>query len=238
MSTPIGQTVLVAGASSGMGRAIAAQAAAAGANLILVARRADQLAELAAELTAQHGQITVTALALDTTDAAGLSAALAGRNIDVLVNSVGTNLAARAFDTLTPESWADMINVNLTSAFNLIRAVLPGMRARKGGLIINIASTAARRADKSGAAYQAAKAGVVALNNAVMEEERENGIRLTAILPGMTNTPLLDKRPVPVSAQARAAALQPEDVAAACLFVMALPARAHVAEIMLQPSGS
>lgn len=77
----------------------------------------------------------------------------------------------------------------------------------------------------------------MALNNAVMEEERENGIRLTAILPGMTNTPLLDKRPVPVSADARAAALQPEDIAATCLFVMSLPPRAHVAEILLQPSA-
>ncbi|KGM33197.1 SDR family oxidoreductase, partial [Inquilinus limosus] len=106
------------------------------------------------------------------------------------------------------------------------------------GLIIHIASVAARRPDRSGAAYQATKAGVMALSHAVMEEERENGLRLTVILPGMTDTPLLDKRPAPVPPEARRKALQPEDVAAACLFVMALPPRAHVAEIMLQPSRS
>jgi NADP-dependent 3-hydroxy acid dehydrogenase YdfG len=131
-----------------------------------------------------------------------------------------------------------MVDANLNAAFNLTRAVVPGMRGRGQGLIIHIASVAARRPDRSGAAYQAAKAGVMALSHAVMEEERDNGLRLTVILPGMTDTPLLDKRPVPVPAETRRKALQPEDVAAACLFVMALPPRAHVAEIMLQPSRS
>ena len=129
-----------------------------------------------------------------------------------------------------------MIDTNLTAAFNLAQAVLPAMRARGRGLVINIASTAARKPDMSGAAYQAAKAGVVALTHAMMEEEWENGIRATAILPGMTDTPLLDRRPVPVAAEARAEALQPEDVAAACLFVMRLPERAHVPELIIQPS--
>lgn len=140
-----GKTVLIAGASSGMGRAIAEQAAAAGANLVLIARRADELSALAAQLAQRHPGITVDHLPLDTTDAEGLSSAVGTRSIDILVNSVGTNLTKRAFDTLTPQSWANMIDVNLTSAFNLIRAVLPGMRSRHKGLIINIASTAARR---------------------------------------------------------------------------------------------
>jgi NADP-dependent 3-hydroxy acid dehydrogenase YdfG len=113
---------------------------------------------------------------------------------------------------------------------------MPAFRAKGGGLLINIASTAARKPDRSGAAYQAAKAGVVALTHALTEEEWENGLRATAILPGMTDTPLLDKRPVPVGAEARAAALQPEDVAAACLFVMTLPPRAQVTELTIQPS--
>ena len=132
-----------------------------------------------------------------------------------------------------------MLEANLTSAFNLTRAVIPGMRARGDGLVIHISSIGrARRADRSGAAYQAAKAGVVALTHAVMEEERANGIRMTAILPGMTDTPLLDRRPTPPTSAERARALQPADIAAACLFVMQLPARAHVAEIVIQPSQS
>lgn len=238
-----GRTILVAGASSGMGRAIALQAATAGADLVLLARNTVGLTEVAAAARAIRAGIRVTTIASDAANGAALATACAAnaeavQSIDVLVNSVGTNIPDRAFDRLSDQSWAGMLDTNLTSAFNLTRIALPIMRARGAGLIIHIASTAARRADRSGAAYQAAKAGVLALTHAVMEEERDNGIRMTAILPGMTDTPLLDRRPTPVSAAARAAALQPDDVAAACLFVMQLPARAHVAEILIQPSRS
>jgi NADP-dependent 3-hydroxy acid dehydrogenase YdfG len=235
-----GRTILVAGASSGMGRATALAAAREGGSLLLLGRDAARLDAVAAELRGIAPDRPATVIAADAADAAALDAALAphAAAIDIVVNSVGTNIVGRAFGELTPASWAGMVDVNLNAAFNLTRAVVPGMRARKQGLIIHISSVAARKADRSGAAYQATKAGVVALTHAVMEEERENGLRLTAILPGMTDTPLLDKRPVPVSADSRRAALQPDDVAAACLFVMGLPARAHVAEIVLQPSRS
>jgi NADP-dependent 3-hydroxy acid dehydrogenase YdfG len=103
-------------------------------------------------------------------------------------------------------------------------------------LLINISSTAARKPDPSGAAYQATKAGVMAMTHAIMEEEWQNGIRATVILPGMTETPLLEKRPTPPTAEMRAKALQPEDIAEACMFVMALPKRAHVSELMIQPA--
>jgi NADP-dependent 3-hydroxy acid dehydrogenase YdfG len=235
-----GQTILVAGASSGMGRATALAAAREGGALLLLGRDRARLDAVAAEIRALAPDRQAVVIAADAADAAALDAALAphAAAIDIVVNSVGTNIVGRAFGELTPDSWAGMVDVNLNAAFNLTRSVVPGMRARKQGLIIHISSVAARKADRSGAAYQATKAGVVALTHAVMEEERENGLRLTAILPGMTDTPLLDKRPVPVSADSRRAALQPDDVAAACLFVMGLPARAHVAEIVLQPSRS
>jgi NADP-dependent 3-hydroxy acid dehydrogenase YdfG len=235
-----GRTILVAGASSGMGRATALAAAREGGSLLLLGRDAARLDAVAAELRGIAPDRPAIVIAADAADAAALDAALAphAAAIDIAVNSVGTNIVGRAFGELTPASWAGMVDANLNAAFNLTRALVPGMRARKQGLIIHISSVAARKADRSGAAYQATKAGVVALTHAVMEEERENGLRLTAILPGMTDTPLLDKRPVPVSADSRRAALQPDDVAAACLFVMGLPARAHVAEIVLQPSRS
>jgi NADP-dependent 3-hydroxy acid dehydrogenase YdfG len=235
-----GQTILVAGASSGMGRATALAAAREGGALLLLGRDRARLDAVAAELRGIAPDRSAVVIAADAADAAALDAALAPHagGIDIVVNSVGTNIVGRAFGELTPDSWAGMVDANLNAAFNLTRSVVPGMRARKQGLIIHISSVAARKADRSGAAYQATKAGVVALTHAVMEEERENGLRLTAILPGMTDTPLLDKRPVPVSADSRRAALQPDDVAAACLFVMGLPARAHVAEIVLQPSRS
>lgn len=232
-----GKTVLVAGASSGMGRATAIAAAEAGARLILLSRNRAALEVVEAALPGS-GEAHRIAIA-DAGDAAALGAALPDEllsEIDIAVNSVGTNLVDRAFDRLSPESWRGMVDANLTAAFNLARLLVPAFRARHGGLLINIASTAARMPDRSGAAYQATKAGVLALTHALTEEEWENGLRATVILPGMTDTPLLDKRPVPVAAEARAAALQPEDVAAACLFVMTLPSRAHVSELVIQPS--
>jgi len=236
-----GKTVFVAGASSGMGRAIARAAAGAGADLVLLARRPDALGETAAAVRKIAPDATIAEIVTDAANAAALEAALASHRpqvetVDILVNTIGTNIVRRAFGELTPESWTGMLDVNLTAAFNLTRFAVPLMRSRGGGLIIHIASTAARRADRSGAAYQAAKAGVVALTHAVMEEERVNGIRATAILPGMTDTPLLNRRPTPPTPDERARALKPEDVAAACLFVMQLPPHAHVAEILMQPS--
>lgn len=224
-----GRTVLVAGASSGMGRATALASARAGARLILLARNKAALENLQANLpVAQSPHIIVSA---DAADAAALAESLSQEilgDIDIVVNSIGTNLVERAFDRLTQDSWTGMMDTNLNAAFNLAKLVVPVFRAKGGGLLINISSTAARKPDKSGAAYQASKAGVVALTHALTEEEWDNGLRATAILPGMTDTPLLDKRPAPVTAEARAAALQPEDVAAACLFVMTIPPRAHV----------
>lgn len=231
-----GETVLIAGAGGGMGRAIAIAAAKAGADVILLGRTAASLAETAAAV----GGIKLSVVA-DASDAAALATALKPHaalleTVSVLVNSIGTNIVERSFDRLTPQSWASMLDANLTAAFNLSQLVVPSMRLHRKGLIIHISSTAARKPDLSGAAYQASKAGVMALTHAIMEEEWANGIRATSILPGMTDTSLLDRRPVPVSAETRATALQPEDIAAACMFVMQLPARAHVSEIHLQPS--
>jgi NADP-dependent 3-hydroxy acid dehydrogenase YdfG len=233
------QTVLIAGASSGMGRATALAAAAAGVNLILLGRNADRLDEALMSARSAGRQARISSVVADASDADVLADALRSidlTTVDVLINSVGTNLVERAFDQLTPDSWAAMIQANLMAAFKLCRCLVPPMRLRGDGLIINISSVAARKPDRSGAAYQASKAGVLALNHAIMEEEWANGLRATAILPGMTDTPLLDRRPSPVSAEARNAALQPEDIAEACLFVMRLPRRAHVSELVIQPS--
>lgn len=234
-----GQTVLIAGASSGMGRATALAAAQAGANLILLGRDQARLLETATSARAQAETVRIETVVADATSAPAIAGAFSDidlSSVDVLVNSVGNNLTERAFDQLTSNSWSSIIDANLVAAFNLCKLLVPPMRSRGTGLIINISSTAARKPDRSGAAYQASKAGVLALTHAIMEEEWANGIRATAILPGMTNTPLLDRRPIPVSAEARSAALQPEDIAEACLFVMRLPERAHVSELMIQPS--
>jgi NADP-dependent 3-hydroxy acid dehydrogenase YdfG len=233
------QVVLVAGASSGMGRATAIAAAAAGADVILAARSVDALESACASIKQKGGQ--AQAIAVDVADRAAVERLVedvvnAHRRIDVVVNSVGTNIPRRALDELTPESWADMLSANLTAAFNLTQAVVPIFRKQEGGLLIHISSMSAKKPDRSGVAYQASKAGVVGLAHGTMEEEREHGIRTTVIFPGLTDTPLVLKRPKPTPPEIMAHALQPEDVAAACLFVMTLPPRAYVPELNLYAS--
>lgn len=234
-----GRVVLVAGASSGMGRAIASATADAGASLVLAARSADALGQIAntARCTSRKPLVVPT----DMTDLAAVEHLVKrtvdeyGR-IDMVVNTVGTNIPRRTIGELTSSSWAEMLAVNLTSAFNLTHAVIPILRNQGDGLIIYISSSAAKKPDRSGIAYQASKAGVAALAHGTMEEERQHGIRTTVVFPGLTDTPLILKRPTPPPADVVALALQPEDVAAACLFVMRLPARAHVPELVVYPS--
>jgi len=235
------KVVLVAGASSGMGRATALAVAAAGARVVLAARNTTALEAVRAAVQQNDG-VAIT-VPTDVTDRAAVgrlvetAVAEYGR-IDTLVNSVGTNIQRRALDELTAESWAELLSTNLTAAFNLTQAVVPVFRRQRGGLLIHIASSAAKRPDRSGVAYQASKAGLVGLAHATMEEEREHGIRTTVIYPGLTDTPLVLKRPTPPPPEVLARALQPEDVAAACLFIMRLPPRAHVPELLLYPTQS
>ena len=96
-----------------------------------------------------------------------------------------------------------MIAANLSAAFNLTQAVVPVLRSQGGGLIIYVSSAAAKKPDRSSVAYQASKAGVVGLAHGTMEEERQHGIRTTVIFPGLTDTPLVLKRPTPAPRGAR-----------------------------------
>ena len=236
----VGRVAIVVGASSGMGRATARVLAGAGFGVVAAARSEDRLATLAAELTgAGVDPLAVTADATRRDDCERIVAAAMARfgRVDVLINCVGVNIPRRRVDELTDASWRLMIDGNLTAAFNLTQAILPVFRARRDGLIIHIASSSARRADQSGVAYQAAKAGVAALAHGTMEEERANGIRVTVIYPGLTDTDFILQRPVPPTRAVLDLAIQPDDVAAACLFVAQLPARAHVPDLLLYPSA-
>lgn len=234
-----GTCVFVAGASSGMGRATALAAAAAGANVLLFARRADELSALAEKITADGG--AALAISGDATDVADVRAAVDAAverfgSVDVLVNSVGCNIRDRALTVLSESGWRELMSTNVDAAFALTRGVLPRLREQGSGLLIHISSIAAKRPDASGVGYQASKAAVAALAHATMEEERANGIRVSVIYPGFTHTPLVYRRPTPPTATELAKALQPEDVAHVCLAVMTLPERAHVSEIVLGPA--
>jgi NADP-dependent 3-hydroxy acid dehydrogenase YdfG len=158
--------------------------------------------------------------------------------LDMLINNAGVNTPERRLEQLSAENWDYLMTVNATGAFNMIQAVLPQMRAQRDGLIINISSISGLRASTlAGAAYSASKHALNALSKVVGQEEEQHGIRSTIISPGDINTPLLDKRPVPVSAEQRAKILQPDDIAAAVLFVATLPAHVSVPELVIKPIG-
>jgi NADP-dependent 3-hydroxy acid dehydrogenase YdfG len=233
------QVVLIAGASSGMGKATALAAAKAGASLVLAARNSDALTDVCTSIEQNNGTAIMAPTDLTQQEAVHSLIETAKKRygrIDVVINSVGTNIRRRTLDELTATSWSDMLTTNLTAAFHLTQAIVPIFRQQGGGLLIHISSSAAKKPDRSGVAYQASKAAIVGLAHGTMEEEREHGIRTTVIFPGLTDTPLVLQRPTPPSPEMLARALQPEDVAAACLFVLGLPPRAHVPELVLYPA--
>jgi NADP-dependent 3-hydroxy acid dehydrogenase YdfG len=157
--------------------------------------------------------------------------------LDVVVYAAGTNIPQRAISVLSADDWEMLVKANLSGAFHVTQASLPRMRTQQSGLLIYVSSGAVQRPDVSGVAYQATKHGMVGLAHGTREEEKANGIRTTVLFPGLTETPLLNKRPAPTPPEVVAKALQPEDVARACLFVASLPPRARVPELQLLPAG-
>ena len=205
--------------------------------MVLAARSGDKLTALAAEL-GEHALACPT----DARDSAAAQALVArtveafGR-VDILAYVTGTNIPERALAVLSEETWEMMIDTNLTGAFHCTKAVLPTMREQGAGLIVYVSSGCVQKPDASGVSYQATKHGMVGLAHGTFQEEKENGVRTCVIFPGLTDTPLVLKRPVPTPPEVVAQALQPQDVADACLFVAALPARAYVPELVLLPAG-
>ncbi len=244
--------VAVVGASSGIGRSVALLCAGAGDELVLVARRQPLLEGLAQEIAARrrrntgrdgssrrlHEPVVVAADVLDETSARRMvdTAVSALGRLDVVVYAAGWNVPKRAIGETTIESWRLIVDTNMTGAFLVTSAALPVMRRQGSGLFVFVSSSGAKRPDRSGAAYQASKAGLAALAHATMEEAREDGIRTTVVYPGTTDTDFLEHRPVPTDAAARDKALKPEDVARAVRFVIDLPARAHVPELLIYPA--
>jgi NADP-dependent 3-hydroxy acid dehydrogenase YdfG len=231
--------VLIVGASSGIGRETAALFAREGANVLASARREDRLRGLQHDLAEEGFPIEVAAA--DVSNAAEMEQ-LASRtrarfgSVDILIYSAGTNTPDRSMKRLNQELWDRMLSVNLNGAYYATRAVLPAMRERGSGHLIYVSSISGLTPDVSGAAYQAAKRGILGLAHAVRVEEKENGIRTCVICPGLVETEILEKRPVKPTADILAKALQPEDVAEAILSVAKLPPRAVVPEMQILPT--
>jgi gluconate 5-dehydrogenase len=187
-----GRTALVTGGNSGIGEAMAAGLAQAGARLVLLARRAEPL-EAAARRLREAGHVSHTVVC-DVTDRNALKPACeealakAGA-IDILVNAAGVNLR-QPFPEVTPEAWDEQIAVHLGAPFFLTQALAPGMAARGWGRIINVASLQSYRAFANSAPYGAGKGGVVQLTRAIAQEWGPKGITCNAIGPGFFPTAL------------------------------------------------
>jgi NADP-dependent 3-hydroxy acid dehydrogenase YdfG len=234
------KTALVTGAGSGIGRGIAAALDEIGLRVALVGRDRAKLEQTRAELSQKGGPALIQPC--DVADRPAVAALVREvlaefQAIDVLICNAGTNVKNRSLETLSPADWDLMIATNLTGAFNLVHEVLPSMRSRQSGLIVQICSVSGKRASVlGGAGYSASKFGQAALGLTLGREEGVHGIRSTVIYPGEVNTPILDARPVPVGAERREVILQPDDIAAAVRFLVELNPRANVPELIIKPT--
>jgi NADP-dependent 3-hydroxy acid dehydrogenase YdfG len=230
----------VTGAGSGIGEAAALALADEGATVVLTGRREQPLKDVADRIAAAGGTAHVQAGDLMRAETAQRIAAFCrdtlGR-LDILVNNAGLNITPRSWAQLTPEGADELIHGNLSSVFYCVTAVLPIMRAQKDGLMIHTASFAGRFVSPlSGPGYTASKHGVVAMSHSINMEECVNGIRSCVMCPGEVATPILDKRPNPVSAEERARMVQPEDCGALVRFIATLPPRVCINEVLIAPT--
>jgi NAD(P)-dependent dehydrogenase (short-subunit alcohol dehydrogenase family) len=241
MSRLTGKVVLVTGGGSGIGLATARLFLDEGARVAISGRNEEKLRRAAEELNAGEGLFyraadvaelgQVEALVQETTRRLG--------PIDILVNNAGLNIKERSFRELTPDNWHLLLGANLHGAYYCMHAVVPQMRQRRDGLIININSISGKRSNPlGGLAYNAAKFGLRGLAMGLAAEEKDNGIRVSNIYPGEVNTPILEARPTPVNEERRRAMLQPGDVAAAVLFIATLPPHASIPELVITPANA
>lgn len=240
MSQLKGKRALITGGGSGIGLAVARLFLGEGAAVAIAGRDPVKLQKAAVDLQGGDRLVHHAADVADVSQVDALvkraTAELGG--IDILVNNAGLNVKKRALRELSLEDWHLQLRTNLDGAFFCIRAVLPQMLERHEGLIINVSSVAGKRATPlGGAAYAASKFGMSALGICLAAEEKDNGIRVTNIYPGEVDTPILVNRPTPVTEAHRQSILKAEDVAAAVLFVAALPAHVSVPELVIKPTA-
>jgi len=232
------KVVLITGGGSGVGQAAAKLLAAEGAHVAIAGRDRVKLQKAAEAISPQI--LAIPTDVCDSEQVANLVSQVtkAFGPIDILVNNAGTNIKARRMRELTLEAWNNLVKTNLDGAFFCIHAVLPSMLERKDGVIINVNSISGKRPyPLAGAGYAAGKFGLHALAGCLANEELDSGIRVSSIYPGEIDTPILEVRPTPVSAEQRAKILKPEDVASAILFVATLPPHVSVPELIIKPTS-
>ncbi|HVR73157.1 MAG TPA: SDR family oxidoreductase, partial [Planctomycetota bacterium] len=246
------RVAVVTGAGSGIGRAIAAALYRAGMKVALLGRRRGLLEETRRLIEAPRaggrprgGSAAgrVLAVPVDVSNRAAAGRAIrriekAWGRLDILVNNAGTNTPRRSLEEISPEDWDQVLAVNLTGVYNVTRAALPALRKSGSGHVINIGSISGLRASKvAGIAYTSSKHAVQGFTATIAIEERAHGIRATVIHPGEVDTPILERRPAPVSAERRKVMLRPEDVAETVLFAATRPPRVSLPLIIVEPTA-
>ncbi len=240
MQNLTGQVAWITGAGTGIGESAALKLAAAGCTVVVSGRRPEPLDSLVERIVAAGG--AASAEALDVADKHAVASVVerildAHGQIDIGVFSAGINVTDRNWPVVTTDAWDDIINIDLNGAFYCCHAVLPSMRNRGEGLIINVSSMAAKGISAlTGPAYISAKHAMNAMSASLLLEERNNGIRATVICPGEVATPILDQRPVPVSDEDKARILQSEDLGDLILFVAQQPPHLTLNEILITPT--
>jgi NADP-dependent 3-hydroxy acid dehydrogenase YdfG len=240
MGSLTGRIAWVTGAGSGIGQAAAVALAGEGATVVLTGRRKEPLDGTAATIRQAGGQAVVKPGDLMKASTVSRIAADIDKKfgrLDILVNNAGLNILERSWKQLSAAGAEQVIDGNLSSAFYCTSAVLPIMRRRKDGVLIHTSSMAGRNPSLlSGPAYSAAKHGVVAMSHTINMEEGVNGIRSCVVCPGEVATPILDKRPVPVTREERARMAQSEDVGDLIRYIACLPAHIVINEVMINPT--
>jgi NADP-dependent 3-hydroxy acid dehydrogenase YdfG len=234
-----GKVVAITGGGTGIGAGIAKGLAAEGCKVTVGGRRLETLQSLAASVSSQH---PIRAHVIDVADHSTIEPFFADIEanvgpIDILVNSAGINIPKRRMCDMPPEDWDRVLQINATGAYRCMHRVLPQMRKRGDGLIINVSSIAGKRAiELGGVAYCASKFAMTALGTSVSNELRDEGVRITNLYPGEVNTPILENRPTPVSDEHKANILDPDDITSVMVAICKLPPRANVPEIVIKPT--
>jgi NADP-dependent 3-hydroxy acid dehydrogenase YdfG len=239
-----GKVALITGASSGIGEAAAIALAAAGATVAVAARRVERLQALVQKIETAGGRaIALPGDVCDEDVAARIvtdTVASLGR-LDILVNSAGALQPGGVVDADFAQ-WRAALELNLLASLYTCHAAIAPMKAQGGGDIVNISSTAGRRAAASFGPYSASKFGLTAMTESLRQEVGGHGIRVCIIEPGATTTEVAESIADPKTRDAIRAhvckdgAMKPQDVAAAIVFVVSLPARANVSEILIRPT--
>lgn len=229
-----GQTAVVVGGGTGMGASLARALDQAGSTVLIGGRR-----QAALESTASGTGIQTNLV--DVANRASVNEFMRWAieklgHIDILVIAAGTNIKNRSMAEMQPEQWDELMAINATGAYNCMHAVLPSMRERKSGTILNISSVAGKRAlALGGIAYSASKFAMTALGTCVSNEVAPDCVRVINLYPGEVNTPILENRPSPVTEEHKQRILQPEHVTELVISVLNLPESVHVPELVVKP---